>query len=356
MRAEILTAGNPNWLAFLRAVPHDFYHLPGYVELCARQEEGEAAAFWVEEGDCAMLAPFVLRRLPASLDQTSEERDAAAPYGYPTPLLKGGPSEAMVAAFLEAFREVGAAAGIVCAFFRFHPLLAMPAGPFRAFGTLLEHGETVYVDLTLPPEELSRQTRVNHRADARRLGAEGFRVELDNWARLAEFVAIYEETMRFRAAESFYFFEPGYFEALRACMGEQLHLCSVVAPSGETACAGLFTCVEGLVEFHLSGTADAYRRVGPTKLMLIYMRDWAKARGERFLHLGGGVGCRADSLAFFKQGFSPLRSSFSTFRMVLKPDSYRRLVRRRAWGEVPQVEQPTDFFPAYRRPHKEPQP
>jgi len=350
MQAEILTAADPRWPAFLARTPHDFYHLPAYVELCARQEEGEAAAFWAEEGDCAMLAPFVLRRLPTALDQESGLRDAAAPYGYPCPLLRGGPPEATVAAFLSAFVEVGAAAGIVSAFFRFHPLLDLAPAPFQAFVTLLEHGDTVYVDLTLPPEELSRQTRVNHRADVRRLQAEGFRVEVDTWLRLGDFVRIYGETMRYRAADDFYYFEPEYFEALRQCMGDQLHLCSVVAPGGETASAGLFTCVDGLVEFHLSGTADAFRRAGPTKLMLVHMRDWAKARGDRLLHLGGGVGCQADSLAFFKQGFSQLRSRFSTFRMVLKPDTYRRLVRRRVWGEAGPPEQASDFFPAYRRP------
>jgi hypothetical protein len=350
MQAEILSSPDPRWMTFLQSAPHDFYHLPGYVELCALQEGGEAAAFWAEDGDYAMLAPFVLRRVPATLEQGSELRDASAPYGYPGPLLKGQPPEGVVTAFLKAFFEVGSASGIVSAFFRFHPLLEIPEGPFRAFGTLLEHGETVYVDLTLPTEELSRQTRVNHRADARRLLAEGYRVEVDVWDRMPEFIRIYGETMRFRHAQDFYRFDVGYFEALRGCMGDHLHLCTVLAPEGAVAAAGLFTCVDGLMEFHLSGTADAYRRTGPAKLMLIHMRDWAKAHGQRLMHLGGGVGCAADSLAFFKQGFSRLRGRFSTFRMVLKPDSYRRLVRRRVWGEPAAPDQTTDFFPAYRRP------
>ena len=350
MRAEILTALDPRWTAFLQAAPHDFYHLPGYVELCARQEGGEPAAFWAEEGEYGMLAPFVLRPLPDSLDQGSDLRDASAPYGYPGPLLKGQPPDAVVTAFLKAFFEVGSAAGIVSAFFRFHPLIAIPEQPFRAFGTLLEHGETVYVDLTLPPEELSRQTRVNHRADARRLLGEGFQVEVDRWDRMPDFIRIYGETMRLHHAQDFYLFGPDYFEALRACMGDHLHLCAVLSPEGEVAAAGLFTCVDGLMEFHLSGTADAFRRAGPAKLMLIHMRDWAKAHGERRMHLGGGVGCAADSLAFFKQGFSQLRGRFSTFRMVLRPDNYRRLVRRRVWGEPPEPAEANPFFPAYRRP------
>ena len=42
-----------------------------------------------------------------------------------------------------------------------------------------------------------------------------------------------------------------------------------------------------------------------------------------------------------------------TGRPRLVWDAYRRLVHRRDWGEPPQEADPTDFFPAYRRPGKE---
>jgi hypothetical protein len=83
-------------------------------------------------------------------------------------------------------------------------------------------------------------------------------------------------------------------------------------------------------------------------MMLIHMRDWAKERGVRFMHLGGGIGCRQDSLAFFKQGFSKLRSRFQTFRMVLEPDIYQGLVRTR--GLPGDTIDPGGYFPAYRHP------
>jgi len=94
------------------------------------------------------------------------------------------------------------------------------------------------------------------------------------------------------------------------------------------------------MQFHLAGTAPAFRRAGPAKLMLLHMRDQARDWGAGRLHLGGGVGCAEDSLAFFKQGFSRLRSRFSTYRMVLLPRVYRELA-----GDLE-----GDFFPAYRHP------
>jgi hypothetical protein len=345
MRAELLSCDDPRWLDFLRGAPHDFYHLPAYVELCARHEGGRPAAFWAAEGEAAMLIPMVLRPLPPELDPGARWRDAVAPYGYPCPLLRGDPGDGTVAAMLEAFRGVGAAAGIVSAFLRLHPLLPLPEGPFRAFGALVNHGETVYLDLSLPRAMLDRQTRVNHLADVRRLEREGFRVLVDRWDRLDDFISVYEQTMRLRAADAFYFFERGYYQELRRCLGERLHLSIVQAPDGAAAAAGLFTWVDGLVQFHLSGTGEAYRRAGPAKMMLVHMRDWAKGRGGRFMHLGGGVGCQEDSLAFFKQGFSKLRARFGTFRMVLQPDRYQILLRRRGLAEAA-----GGFFPGYRQP------
>jgi hypothetical protein len=178
--------------------------------------------------------------------------------------------------------------------------------------------------------------------DANRLLKRGFRTELDDWSRLDAFVAIYRETMVHCGAPDAYHFDAQYFNALRACLGERLHLCMVLGPGGEDVAGGLFTRVGGIMQFHLAGTAQAWRRDGPAKLMLLDMRDHARACGVRSLHLGGGVGCAEDSLAFFKQGFSHLRATFRTFRMVLLPQVYRELA-----GEASPA---CAFFPAYRRP------
>ena len=338
MRAEFLGPSEAAWDEFLQGADHDFYHLPGYVHLCAQREGGEAVAFLAEEGGAAMLAPLVLRPIPGA-----PWRDATAPYGYPAPLVRGGPGPDQILAFLEAFARAGAQAGLVSAFFRFHPLLPLAPEPFRRAGTLVDHGETVYLDLEQAPEELERQTRANHRADARGLLAKGYQVVVDDWSRLPDFIGIYGETMQLHHASGEYCFEAPYFEALRACLGDRLHLCLVLAPGGATAAGGLFTEINGLMQFHLAGTAAAYRRAGPAKLMLLHMRDWARDLGVRRLHLGGGVGCAEDSLAFFKQGFSRLRSRFCTFRMILLPRPYQDLAEACA-------QSPNEFFPAYRRP------
>ena len=113
-----------------------------------------------------------------------------------------------------------------------------------------------------------------------------------------------------------------YFEDLRVALGSRLHFCSVVAPGGELAAGGLFTDTQGIVQYHLSGTADCFVANAPSKLMLHEVRLWAKREGYSLLHLGGGVGSRADSLFHFKAGFSPLHSDWFTYHLVTDEDKY----------------------------------
>jgi hypothetical protein len=83
IEAELIDAGDPRWTSFLRDARHDFYHLPGYVALCAAQEGGEPQGLYVSDGQRAMLLPLIVRDIPGG------GYDAASPYGYPGPLLRG---------------------------------------------------------------------------------------------------------------------------------------------------------------------------------------------------------------------------------------------------------------------------
>jgi hypothetical protein len=351
MRAEFILPGDDRWERFLQGVPHDSYHLPAYLAFCAGQEGGEAVAFLAEDGGATMLAPLLLRGLPPSLCPDGRYQDASAPYGYACPLLAGDPDPGQVAAFLGTFRDQAKARGIVSAFFRLHPLLPLPREPFLEYGQLVDHGETIFLDLTQSVEELDAQVRAGHRSDLRHLQREGYTVVMDDWGRLDDFVRVYEQTMVRHAASAFYFFGRNYFDALRAALGERLHLAVVLAPGGGTvASAGLFLEEAGALEYHLSGTDEWYLKDGPTKLMLNHVRDWGKARGDRWFHLGGGVGAQADSLFDFKKGFSRLRATFTSFRMIVDPEAYGELS---TWGHGPSDRKLLErrrYFPGYRRP------
>ena len=241
---------------------------------------------------------------------------------------------------MAALRE----AGLVSAFVRLHPLLN-PEPPL-GIGVLVQHGETVSVDLALSKEALWVQTRLNHRRDITRALRLGFVARMDEeWRHLETFTHLYRATMARRSAAPFYYFDDAYFDGLRDALGESLHLC-VVEKDGGIAAAGLFVETNGIVEYHLSGTDDAFRTVQPTKLMMHFVRGWAKDRGNRVLHLGGGVGGYRDSLLQFKVGFSPRHHVFATLRMIIDEREYLRLVAARDPELDPDAG--SGFFPPYR--------
>ena len=70
-----------------------------------------------------------------------------------------------------------------------------------------------------------------------------------------------------------------------------------------------------------------FLKLAPTKLLLHSVRGWAKDRGNRLFHLGGGVGGRYDSLFLFKSGFTRHRKLFHTSRFVLNQNLYTNAIR-----------------------------
>jgi len=338
MRVALLAPDAAVWHDTLARVPHDFYHLPSYVALSAAHEGGEARAVYVEDGGCRLLLPLVIREAGDGI------RDGTSPYGYPGSLVSGPPAFARRA--WAALHERLRADRLVALFVRLHPLLD-PEPPESA-GLVVEHGETVSVDLAQSPEELWRQTASGHRNEINRSRRAGHTASIDErWERLSAFVRLYRATMQRRGAAASYLFPDAYFEGLREALGDRMRL-AVVEIGGVVAAAGLFVETAGIVQYHLSATDDAFVRERPTKLLLHFVRGWAKERGNRRLHLGGGLGGRPDALFRFKAGFSHARHPFRTLRVVLDAAAYEARVR--ACDPALDPARLDGFFPLYRGP------
>jgi hypothetical protein len=344
MIAEVISAQDPRWRETLRTVQHDFYHLPEYIELCARYEGGEPCAVFVEDEGAHLLAPLLLRSLPEPLRAPADWRDASTPYGYPTPLVTDSSrTERLFEGLGTALKDVGA----ISIFARLHPLLRLSDG-ILLHGTLVHHGPTVAVDVSADDEQLWRQTRNNHRSGINKLRRLGFIVAIDDWSRYGDFQAIYLNTMNRVGASGFYQFDSHYFEELRGALGDSVHLLVVTDSSGEVSAGGLFTVIGDIAQYHLGGTSPDFLPQAPSKLMFHEARRWARDAGAKWLHLGGGLGATEDALYHFKRGFSEHQFEFWTFRSVLDLSRYRELNDR--WimrhGHAPGDE----FFPAYRAP------
>ena len=155
--------------------------------------------------------------------------------------------------------------------------------------------------------------------------------------------------MKKAGASDRYFFDRPYFLRLRDALGERLQL-FVAEYDGIVCSAALFVHTGDIVQYHLSGSHPDFAKLAPSKVVLDEARLWSNRAGARFLHLGGGVGSKEDSLFMFKAGFSSLRHRFSVWKFIAKANLYSRLVdARRAWLATKGKQLvDTGFFPLYR--------
>lgn len=345
---RFLTVDDAEWGEFLGGVRHDFYHRPSYARLSAPLDGGSPEAVLVRQGSRYFFLPYVVRPLSqlAWLGKEGDKLfDIVSPYGYPGPLTSAD-TRFVTEAILQwraAMRDRGA----VSSFIRLHPLLETDHDALAAHGELVSRGRTVSIDLTLSPEEIWSQTSQTHRNEISKARRAGLTATFDpRLANLPTFLAMYYETMDRAAASQYYYFPEQYFADLRDALGEALSLCLVRDAAGQVLCGGLFTECCGIVQYHLSATFTAALRQHPAKLMLDYVRGWAKERGHAVMHLGGGMGAREDSLFSFKSRFSPRRHAFFTWQMRLLPDIYERLESRRRSLDNGAIE--SSYFPVYR--------
>lgn len=338
----LVPAGSAAWSDALVDVRHDVYHRPEYVAFDAARVGGDAVAFVHREGARVLLVPFVRRAVPRA-----GRCDLTSPYGYPGVVSNAAMDDGgFWCRAVQAFRAQMRTTGALAAFARLHPLLPPRLDALGRVGVVVQHGQTVSVDLSLDDEAYRRGVRANHRRQIRRALDAGTIVRFDEWDRLDDFRSMYGATMSRVGAEAYYFFDRAYFEGLRAALGDDVHLATVHDTDGVIG-GGLFFEHGGIVQYHLGATRpDALDRQ-PTKVLFDEVRRWARARGDTALHLGGGVGGRDNPLFRFKAGFSSDCPAFFTWRVVADREEYARLAVE---AGVTDPEDDTAKFPAYRFP------
>lgn len=355
MHVTQLTPADPRWADTVHATRHDFYTLPGYAALTGRVDRGEPVGVLVEDGASRLLLPLLLREIPG-VDDEAPPRDAVSPYGYPGLVIDhrtpGEDASAFAGDALRAAVRSLAEGGIVSAFVRMNPLLPVDGQALSRVGTIVDHGRTVSIDLTRDEPDLFRELRSNHRRNIARLDKLGFTYDMEtdlDERTIDDFLLVYTETMDRLGAAPSYYVDRRYLRELSAALDGRI-MVMLVRLHGEAAAAGLFTEVDGIVQYHLGGTRTSFLSWSPNKGMFTRAAHWARPRGNRILHLGGGLGGREDALFDFKAGFSPDRHPFRSLRIIIDPVAYGELARR--WEERSgSIASPPDgFFPAYRAP------
>lgn len=352
MKIEILDVKSPLWSATLEKLPHDVYHLPEYVALDSRRTNTLPEAFLLEEEDKIFFAPYLLRScLDIANSKPTIINDIISPYGYPGILMSEAAQNTpeFPAVALQTFHQTLKDKNICSAFLRLHPILGENFIDIFPPNTFQKNGQTISIDLNLDEGTIWAKTRKGHQSTINKCIRLGLTARTVSFAdNIDEFIAIYEETMDRVKAKGIYYFSRDYFKDLIK-LGDKLHL-GIVESEGKIVCASLFFESCGIVQAHLGGTKTEFLKQSPFNLLLHHMRLWAKARGNQYLHIGGGVGGQKDNLYTFKSGFSKQRHEFLTLRSVIDHHHYNNLIEFRAQSINKTVEElkKSQFFPAYR--------
>jgi hypothetical protein len=346
------------WQEILDIIPHDFYHLPTYLELEANRYNASPEAIIIKDGEQIFFLPYLIRDCSYLLNSRNggidRIYDAISPYGYPGILVsQAGENHQFIKTCFDVIYNCWRERNICAAFIRLHPLLSNyidhSIDDDNNF-VVCNQGDVVVCDLAKSTEDISKQIRSSHRNKNNKLNRCGFEVKMGSPAEYLDvFIDIYRETMdRVNAAKSYYF-TPEYFQRLVKILEDRLNIC-IVEINGQVVSASLITEFSGIVQYHLGGTKTEFLRQSPATMMFKYIIDWAKSRNNKYLNFGGGLGGSKDSLYHFKSGFSTESKSFTTIKTIVNIEAYNQLVHARANSlgtTISEIEN-TSFFPAYR--------
>jgi hypothetical protein len=225
------------WTGFIECVRSDIYHQPGYIRTSELIHDGTSRVAMVNERGMTTGVPLLLRSLPYHV----EGFDAITPYGYPCVIGEARSVDDWKSA-VQALAELLKAQNIVSVFFRLHPLITTSEciAALASFGSIVYHGETVYLFLEQDDVHLWNGMRAQLKYDIRKLINAGWRFVADDWSYLPEFRKMYEENMCRVGATDFYLFSDEYYESLHDCLGRGVSLHTVIDPDGTPAASALF--------------------------------------------------------------------------------------------------------------------
>lgn len=341
------------WKASLTG-PHDFYHLPFYHQLACNSGEGIPKLFLYQNQGITLCLPLLIRRIEHLAPNDSGEEawyDATSVYGYPGPVCSHSILPDDVASdFQDCLRNLLLQMRIVSVFSRLNPFIDQEP-LLRGAGSLVVHGQTVSIDLSIPEDAQLAGYRKNHRRSIHGIAQAGGSCVVDEEFRyLDAFIGIYTENMRRLSAAEEYIFPRQYFHELTNNKEAEVKLI-VCTVGSEPACMGIFVKHGDILHYHLAGTVEAWIKLSPLKFLIDSARHWGFTHGAKVFHLGGGVGAKDDSLLQFKSGFSNRLHTFKTWRWVLVPTVYDQLVALNNVDlpDAAGAEKSSDFFPQYRR-------
>ncbi len=320
----------------------DLFFRPEYVELNEIIIGGQAECFVFAESGTLVVYPYLRRPIHGTAWS-----DISSPYGY------GGfisrPRNADLSSFQDAFCDYCRREGIVSEFIRFHPAFANHRNGTGHRLDVRFHQPVVAVDYAQAPGGFEAAVKKEVWKKLRRAEQNGLRVIADApGAYTSGFIRLYEETMKRRQADTFYYFDHAFFVRLHELLAGRSLLFSAWLDG--RMIGGLLVLHSDSAGYNFLSCSDyTYNSLGTNELLQFRALEWAQQRRLETYLLGGGRGGE-DSLFQFKAKFSPQRKDFFIGRRIHLPDAYEELCRSAGIGAEAATEGAR--FPLYRNQEK----
>lgn len=323
------------------------YFAPSYL-LSAQKAEGyPIKVIVVHDNESFALIPYVWRKindLPFCKDISEEMYDIITPHEYSGIITNAEHPEKKEKLFSALFSVVDnlcRAKRVIAEFARFDPFITGVSLMARHYN-MRYVGENVYIDLERTEKEIWEDFEYSAQKNVRtamRCGLQFY--DAENGEEIDIFIHLYRSSMeRLRASRYYYFNREYFFSLLKTCEGAKLFI--IRNPDGSPVAASILLYYGDIAHHHLTGYDPAAIQKRPNDFMIYHLAMWAKKKGMKYLHLGGG----AESIRKFKKKFSPLRIPYYVGYKIHNMEYYERLCE--AWRLYNDNYSETNYFPLYR--------
>lgn len=348
---ELLAYGDPEQREKWRTIYNffndiDIFYYPEYSRLFELHGDGIPYLFvYYESPDDLLIYPFLkrtIKEIPEFKKSSEDLSDITSPYGYGGYLRQN--SNINIEKFYCIFREFCKGANIVSEFVRFHPLLHNEIYSPKDIEIRLNN-ETIVIHLFEENDKIWAEMMPRCRYSIRKaIKNNVIIIEDTDFKNLESFYNLYIGTMNKLGASDYYFFSKNWFYKLinllkgKAALFHGYYQDKIIN-------SAIFLYDKSYISYFLAGSLDDYRHLAGNNLILYEVALWAKKKGMKYLHLGGGYQAD-DNLFRFKESFSPHKYEYYVGRMIHNKRSYEYLCKSKYQRDY--LIQKMDYFPLYR--------
>jgi hypothetical protein len=351
-----------NIISRFSAEKMDVHFTPDYTRIYELTYGKEAFLAVYGDEENYLIVPFSrndVTQLPfwVSTGGQTSAYDIESLYGYGGPLLcldknLDSIKEELYKDFFKTFHDFCVSNNIIAEYYRFHPLLENHV-PVKEYGPgkvdLIK--PIIYIDLHQDLASLWQGICRGHRSSINKARRSGVTVEVAkvDGENLHVFELLYEETMERNQADPLWRFPASYFKNCIDCLGENRVALFNAKYNGEVIASYLVLHEYQTVYYHFGGSREIDFNLRANNLLIYEIALWAKSKGYRWFHLGGGIE-PDDGVFRFKSGFSKDRARLYSYSCIHDQNKYSQLAAMKtAWDlSNKTISKPSHYFPVYR--------